>query len=191
MYSATAPGSPGSGEQRFLVVRARARAGTIRCVWNPAFTVREVTMHDGRIRMVSGDGAEIEFERLPDGAHIRRSTSNASGKRDDLVLSGFRAAASAPNASDAPSDTTPAASVKQLPFSRDLGETDYRMSEHSWAEAGEPRAHVEIFADASQLDILVRVRKSPLTFRVANAPDPGLDNEDPDINSDGVQLHLS
>jgi hypothetical protein len=34
------------------------------------------------------------------------------------------------------------------------------------------------------------VRKSPLVFRSPDAPDPALDNEHPDINSDGVQLHL-
>jgi len=36
----------------------------------------------------------------------------------------------------------------------------------------------------------VDVRKSPLHFRAADAADPGLDNEHPDIHSDGVQLHL-
>jgi hypothetical protein len=78
-----------------------------------------------------------------------------------------------------------------LPFARALGEPDYRMSEHQWADAGSPRAHVVIDADEDELEIRVDVRKTPLHFRAANAPDPGLDNEHPDIHSDGVQLHIS
>ena len=64
------------------------------------------------------------------------------------------------------------------------------MSEYRWAAAGKPRARVDIDTDALELEIRVDVQKAPLYFRAAGARDPGLDNESPDINSDGVQLHL-
>jgi hypothetical protein len=65
------------------------------------------------------------------------------------------------------------------------------MSERSWSDADKPRAHVVVSATTTELEVLVSVHKSSLHFRTADAPDPGLDNEHPDINSDGVQLHLS
>ena len=49
---------------------------------------------------------------------------------------------------------------------------------------------MEIESDRTELLVRVEVRKSPLYFRAPDAPDPALDNEHPDINSDGVQLHL-
>ena len=47
-----------------------------------------------------------------------------------------------------------------------------------------------VTANESGLEIRVTVHKSTLHFRAHDAPDPELDNEHPDINSDGVQLHL-
>jgi hypothetical protein len=64
------------------------------------------------------------------------------------------------------------------------------MSEHGWSDAGNPSALVAISADDTTLEIRVTVRKSPLHFRSSDDPDPELDNEHPDIHSDGVQLHL-
>jgi hypothetical protein len=49
---------------------------------------------------------------------------------------------------------------------------------------------VLVTAGESELEILVTVHKTPLHFRAPDAADPGLDNEHPDIHSDGVQLHL-
>jgi hypothetical protein len=49
---------------------------------------------------------------------------------------------------------------------------------------------VRIDARESELEILVSVHKAPLHFRAPDSPNPELDNEHPDIHSDGVQLHL-
>jgi hypothetical protein len=64
------------------------------------------------------------------------------------------------------------------------------MSEHSWSDAGQPNARVTVTADEQALEIRVSVRKASLHFRTYDALDPELDNEHPDIHSDGVQLHL-
>ncbi len=119
---------------------------------------------------------------------VRTSSVGAGAGGGDTVLSGFRDAqldAVVP-AGEADRATSP----HPLPFVRDLGEPEYRMSEHSWSAAGAPRARVSIDANERELEVHVEIRKSPLFFRDADASDPALDNESPDINSDGVQLHL-
>jgi hypothetical protein len=75
-------------------------------------------------------------------------------------------------------------------FVMELGERHYRRSELTWVEAGAPEATLRVAAGRDTLDIEVHVRKSPLVF-APRRPENPLDNEDPDINSDGVQLYLS
>ena len=189
-FSALAPGAPGAGERRFLVVRAHAAAGTIRSVWDPTAAVRDVSVLDGGLRIMFADGAISDYEWRDDGARVR--TTRPDGDPALIVLAGFRqpgafasATGAAPELSAPPTTNAPHA----LPYARELAEPEYRMSEHSWADASEPRARVAIGANATELEIHVRVHKSPLHFRAADAPDPELDNEHPDIHSDGVQLH--
>jgi hypothetical protein len=70
-----------------------------------------------------------------------------------------------------------------------LGENQYRRSEQSWREAGKPTATVSIAAERDAVVVTVDVTKPDLSFaprRGANV----LDNENPDTNSDGVQLHV-
>ncbi|MEP7065419.1 MAG: heparinase II/III family protein [Gemmatimonadota bacterium] len=191
-FSALAPDAPGAGEGRFLLVRTRASAGTIRIVWNPSFVLREVTLRDEELELTHTDGTSLSYRWSERGAHI--DTARPAGEPDRVLLTGFRAPEAHTHDEVSESElATPSPSTLlplSLPFSRDLGETDYRMSEHRWADAGSPRARVEIESDRTELSIRVEVRKAPLHFRAADAEDPALDNEHPDINSDGVQLHL-
>jgi hypothetical protein len=76
------------------------------------------------------------------------------------------------------------------PVSFELGRAAYRASEESWEEAGRPLAVATLRALSDELFVDVDVTKSPVVFRDARAEDPRLDNENPDIHSDGVQLHL-
>jgi hypothetical protein len=71
-----------------------------------------------------------------------------------------------------------------------LGVAHYRRSEQSWDEAGRPQATIAMAATAADLYIDVSVEKQPTAFAPAQAVNP-LDNEHPDINSDGLQLYLS
>lgn len=80
--------------------------------------------------------------------------------------------------------------VEDSPLRFRLGEREYRRSELTWREAGCPRAEVALGAVGERLEIAVRVEKAELCFRPPDAPDPALDNEHPDIHSDGVQLHV-
>lgn len=72
----------------------------------------------------------------------------------------------------------------------DLGEAHWRGTEQSWEEAGSPSARVRIAALAESLALEVDMRKITPFFAAARADNP-LDNEHPDINSDGVQLHIA
>jgi hypothetical protein len=78
-----------------------------------------------------------------------------------------------------------------LPAAFALGERHYRRSEESWANAGRPRADVNVAIDAGQvLRIDVRVEPSACLFVHPGAVNP-LDNEPAAINGDGVQLYVS
>jgi len=186
-FTAMAPGAPGRGEQPFLLVRVSATTCAIRSVWDPTFTLRDVVVNDSGLAFTRLDGTQTVYDWKGDGAYI--DSHNGANTRDRIVLTGFREPEFTP-LPEPPLAQTAQSPPHPLPFSRELGESHYRMSEHSWRDAGSPRAQVVISAGATELEILVRVHKHPLHIRAADAPDPGLDNEHPDINSDGVQLHL-
>jgi hypothetical protein len=71
----------------------------------------------------------------------------------------------------------------------ELGAAHYRRSEEPY-DPNRFRATVEARAAGNALEITVYVRKPELVFRRATDPDPRLDNEPPDIHSDGVQCYL-
>ena len=176
-WSVVAPGAPGAGEQRFVLVRMHAPAGRLRSVWSWSGHVRDVRFADDDVAITNTDGTVARYVWDGAGARVGPPPTVLGGHRDPLPLR------DEPRASRPPS-------VHTLPLARDLAEGDYRASEVSWADAGAPRAHVVVRATDLAVEVQVTVRKSPLCFRPPDAPDPGLDNEHPDIDSDGVQLHL-
>lgn len=70
-----------------------------------------------------------------------------------------------------------------------LGAEHYRRSEERWIDAGAPEATVAVAATPDTVAVEIAVRKSEPTFAPRREVNE-LDNEDSDINSDGVQLHL-
>lgn len=68
-----------------------------------------------------------------------------------------------------------------------LGSAHYRRSEAPYAER-QIRADLAVFAVGAQLGFAVRVHKPALVFR-PEAPAEPLDNEPPQINSDGLQCY--
>ncbi|MCH7777422.1 MAG: hypothetical protein IH878_12915 [Gemmatimonadetes bacterium] len=71
-----------------------------------------------------------------------------------------------------------------------LGRAHYRRSESDYPGEDAFRARVAISAYAHRLYVGVEVRKPRVLFRAADAHDPQLDNETPDIHSDGVQFYV-
>lgn len=202
-WRAVAPGPPGHPERPFLLVRCRGKGGIIVSVWSwrgavtaTSLTGDRVTVHlsgnverhapsgrGWRIDRANGDSIRLAGHRPTPSAEIPVLRPVRPGRRKPLTVD---VGAAADRRDDASLRT--GAGPGLLRF--DLGEIHYRRTEASWTEAGSPRATVMITADHAGLRIEVTVVKTPTYFAPHLAENP-LDNEPPDINSDGVQVHLS
>ena len=190
LWRATAPAAPGLGERRMFVVRTRGMSGTITTVWNWSGHVATVRS-DGEALVVALEDGSVHSHRLEDDEwHV---AFEASGAQSSVALGGRAAAAARderPAAKPPPAEALPVPTAPDAPLLFELGHDAYRQSEDSWAEAGSPGATVRVRVEDDQLAIAIEVRKSPVVFRAPGAVDPRLDNEYPDIHSDGVQLHI-
>lgn len=191
-WRAVGPGPPGSPERPFSIVQVRARQGNITSVWSWGGAVTDVSTHDGAIVVRHGETERHEHARREAGWSV---TLYNGAARSSIDLGGRRA----PSASRAEASRAHvvAEAIQPLriraghaPLVFELGERAYRRSEESWREAGAPRAVVALTATHDYLVIEIAVRKLELVLRAPDAADPQLDNEHPDIHSDGVQLYL-
>ena len=178
-----APGPPGQAAREIVLWQARGRRHRWRTVlsWAPAARVEcttetmAVETHAGRTVIASMEHGCVVV--TPGGAehHLRRAPISAT-PQPGLAESG-------------PSATPAFVLAAGRPFALELGARHYRRSEQPWARAGAPEASLRVAAGAAFVDIEVSVRKADPCFAPPRAANP-LDNEDPDINSDGVQLYL-
>jgi heparinase II/III-like protein len=206
LYRMSGPGAPGKGAHEFLVLRFTTSgqtswvrtlwdwAGGVEMIWlDPKGSVTTIERRDGshdrlRHRWIERRGALHPPRHQWDGYRIERIVGGAKraidlgGMRPEptLMHSGRPVAATALPLS--------LASGQQREFT--LAKNEYRRSEESWEDAGQPSAHVAILCGPEKLVIDVRVQKSgALTFVTDGAINP-YDNEAPDINGDGLQLYL-
>ncbi len=201
-WRAVAPAAPGKGESEFFVLRMHDTHGVLHFVWNWSAALLEVAPLDGGVSVVLSEG--VRHIHAARGDRWEVELVGRDGPRH-ISLGGVRPVVPPPidSADDGravrpDSDDAYAASATRPPTTLVpgiaarfiLGRDSYRTSEESWEEAGRPRADVALTLAGDSLTVDVDVIKSPLAFRAADAADPQLDNEDPDINSDGVQLHL-
>lgn len=202
-WRARAPGAPGKGEREFLLLRMRGTHGTAFLIWNWGAAIELASVIDGGVSVHMAGGAR--HDHRPVGNEWRVEMTSGE-KCQALRLAGVRdvvardarepgrpsgsAATSLEAAFDAVSSTEPIPLGDSSPVTFELGRGSYRISEESWEEAGRPTATVRLLARGGELLVDVDVRKSPVVFRDADAEDPRLDNENPDIHSDGVQIHL-
>jgi hypothetical protein len=189
---ATAPGAPGQGARAFLVVRVVGQTGVISTVWDVRGRVRGVATRDDVLAVALADGAVDEHHPGDRGWRVRRAGGPtlclAGPVTDDAGVEEWPARS-------APASVPRALVVDGAPLVVVIGEGHYRRTEAPWAEADRPRAEVRLAARASALGPVlvaeVQVWKDgPPTFAPARAENE-LDNEHPDINSDGVQLHAA
>lgn len=191
-YRAMAPGAPGRPPGRMYISRAMGREGRLRTVWSWADTVDAVRFTPETVALSLRSG-EVHAHRL-----IRRSWrmrfSVPGGPPREVGLEGWRTLTVTPESTSLQGWGSGAEAPHHMlaagrPFSMELGERHYRRSEQPWANAGAPKAILQVAAGVQLVDIDIRVFKEDPVFaphRSTNA----LDNEDPDINSDGVQLYL-
>ena len=197
-WRALSLGPPGQGPRRFHFVRATARRGAIVTVWDLSSAVSHVTRADAVVTVHLADGSWHEHRGDVDGWHIALT---AGGSRSSIDLGGV--------VKIAPRDSEPeqhrnrqvhviprfhgAASQRANPaglLTFELGEMNYRRSEPTWCEAGSPTARVSLSVVGDRLTIAIDVSKRDVRFAPRCESNP-LDNENPDTNSDGVQLHLA
>jgi hypothetical protein len=193
-WRATAFGAPGSGPARFHFVRAQGARGSIRAMWDVLGVVDAVASTDHGLSVVLRDGTRHEHRSDLASWHVDVRLRDAT---TTMELAG---AAEAPQAPQKPrAHVSPLraplliprldAGERSGPLTFDLAKPHYRRSEPSWEEAGRPTATVSLAVERGDLVIITRVHKRHPHFAPATSWNP-LDNEHPDTNSDGVQLHM-
>ncbi|HEU4630891.1 MAG TPA: heparinase II/III family protein [Gemmatimonadaceae bacterium] len=200
-WRAVAPGAPGRPSAPMHLVRLRGATGVLRTVWSWRGAVCDAWLADGVVHLRLADGGCHAHARAPHGWHVdlavgtARSSVDLAGQVAGAPAAGAPAAgapaAGAPVQPSAQAIAPPAAALSlAVPRRFELGEAQYRRSEPDWREAGAPSATVELSAVDEALVVRVDVRKPALAFVPPGAVNE-MDNERPDINGDGVQLHLA
>jgi hypothetical protein len=186
-------------------------------VWSPRGAVSDVARRNRSTVVTLRDGSRHEHVHSPGGWRVEFV---AAGARSTVDLGGIRPEASTTTRSaPEPARVIPteadveysiyvrapgagSGARSPLPWYADasesararfavleLGEPHYRRSELSWRDAGGPTATAAFAVDGDDFVIEVDVRKTELCFVPAGRANE-LDNEQPDINSDGLQLYV-
>ena len=197
-WNAVAPGPPREHVRSFLVVRANGHRGCITSVWSWTGVVEMTTLDDGVLSLVI-NGKEFRHHPAgdtwrvvgPDGAEVSLEGRRHARANEVGVPSEGRA----PTPTSIPRLAGLVGGVGHLTAGGEglrfsLGEPHYRGTEASWNEAGAPRAAVVVAATERELLVEVMVPNNDPNFAGARNDNP-LDNEHPDVNSDGVQIHLT
>ena len=195
-WRARAPGAPGQPPRRFLLVRAVGQYGCLTSAWSWSGGVE--------LRLSGEDSLDVAVGRQR-FTH-RRSEDSWRVHGPDGVDAVLRGRQAHPRPSEAGSaalarvgEVIPVVRRQDLSIGDltssggglrvELGEAHYRRTEATWKDAGSPKATVVVGATESELLIEVSVIAPEPNF-VAEQSDNPLDNEHPDTNSDGVQLHV-
>lgn len=201
------PGPPNEAPREFFLLRSAGESGAgrfrVAIAWTGA--VSNVASEEDALVVTRRDGTTHSHLRREDKWHI---TVEAPGEKSRTVtltparptrarqrplytppsLMSLMPSIDVPRV--ARIDVEPGDLAASQKSGMRLGLAHYRRSEQSWDEAGRPQATIAIAATASDLYIDISVAKQPVAFAAARAVNP-LDNEHPDINSDGVQLYLA
>lgn len=185
-WRAMAPGPPREPARRFTLLRARGRSGCVTAVWSwrgpvsmtaPANNVFDIRIGSSKI---SHRAAAASWHVTHDGVTV--------------MLEGRRAIEPPPaprRSMEPPPPLVISANARGIPGARfEMARDNYRRTEATWEEAGSPTATIDIGATADELLIEVRVPNTTPNF-APFSDENALDNEHPDVNSDGVQLHLA
>jgi hypothetical protein len=196
VVAATAPGPPGidfaDGKPLRFVVRRAPGSGRWIQLFSPVGVAATVT-EDGREVVVTVADRVTRFHETEDSLLIQ------GGVGPSTVLRARRPAGY-PSRHSVPTPrpvTIPRAS-REPTFENwpdggpafELGAAQYRRSEAGYGERGPFRAIVRVAAFQDALWFRIDVVKAEVWVRPGAAADPALDNESPDIHSDGVQCYV-
>ena len=196
-----APGPPtlalaDMDRREFLVRRAAGAGRWVQLYASPTSRCTRVIVANEVIHIERDDGL-VEVVRLEEG---QAQITDATGKV--VVLRGERRAPPAPGAVEPARVHIRCELLGRPPALLDyfdkvapdtvvlLGRDDYRRSEEEYPGNAKFGARVAVSAHGNRLFVGVQVTKADLQFRAADAPDPKLDNETPDIHSDGIQCYV-
>jgi hypothetical protein len=187
--------APGSRVD-YLIRKARGSGRWIQVFGSSAVAPQSVEVTEEDICVTHRNGCD-SIVLSDEGAVVR------TDERRPLVLRGVRA----PPHREAgrPKKVAPRIAVPRLrrcpsakhwqevvgaEYIHELGADHYRRSERPYVPGTSVRAQAAVCVVESAVVFAVTVVKGDIVFRDENAPDPGLDNERPDIHSDGVQCYL-
>jgi len=199
MAMVTAPGPPSlfmaDGVPTRYLVRTASGSGTwVQVYAHDVGAVSGVEIEGGAVAVTREDGTVDRFTYAEQRMRIR-------SPQGTVTLEGARPAPS-PRPMPMPrrppmvvqcvrlrSIPEPSGEWQELPLVF-LAESHYRRSESAYGDRGPFEAAVGTFHVSDRVGFAVRVVKTDLTFRSSDELDPALDNECPDIHSDGVQFYL-
>lgn len=198
VLTATAPGPPGAdfadGDPRTFLIRRAPGSGRWVQLYSRDLAPRAVIERAGGIVVTGESWGETRFQEADDGLVI----ALPSGAIELAVRESVERPAPHPPAPLRPADVRLARAAAEpsleawpadcVRFS--LGPGHYRRSERAWGDSGGLTADVDVTARARALWFRVAVTKHEIVVRAPDAPDPALDNEAPDIHSDGVQCYV-
>lgn len=173
------------------MLRTSGRAQRILSVYDWSRAVQRIGVEEGELLTVYlSDGTSHEHAVSETGWQIRRF---AQGTRSRIDLGGIvpRKSVSVDDEGFAGASvaTSELVLLEGEPRRFVLGEAHYRRSEQSWRDARKPTADVTLTWTGAELRVEVLVPRSDLTF-VAAATENPWDNENADVNGDGVQLYV-
>jgi len=200
LWSAGTIGPPAGSPHGLVALRQEGRAGrSLRIFATPDAVESVVVDARGVMVQTSGTGAaRWTHQRLDAGWRIERDSTIGEAEAE-IVLRGVRSATAGmpagPRAAREPEVAPVAMNTSNPDASRFaammLGESHYRPTEASWADAGAPTAQVGCVVSVEPATLVfsasVHLNRAPY-FAPAVDENP-LDNEPADINSDGVQFH--
>ena len=205
-WRAIAPGIPGSPAARFHLARWVGTRGCLTTIWDLRGTIRASAQESEGIVVERIDGSRHRHRRTPDGWSVDMEHPDTSRTIELPRARGADGSHRAPRGTNARQgsaspgvpmnggafrhrEAAPPVRIGRSPIRFDLSESHYRRSEVSWAEAGRPRAEVTLSRTTSHLIAEIAVHSHEPVFVPRDAVNE-MDNEHPDINGDGVQLHL-
>ncbi len=211
LVRAWVPGPPGHPPRRRHWVTVHDTGGVLWSVWawpddegtQAVRAVAPAAAADGgeAVTVTTVCGTAATHHPAAHGWHIALA---AGGARSSIDLEGEGAAVAppAPSAADGhDASPGPVVEVPLVPHADEgpvgppagalvveLGEPHYVATEHPWHEAGAPTAHVALAATATHLVVTIQAHTGPAV--PPEAAENRLDNEHPEVNTDGVQWYL-
>jgi hypothetical protein len=202
----SAPGPPADEPQEltFPIAVARGETVTLVACLDLSGTVGEIECAEDDFLVRLADGEVHTHSPTDDGWRIDL------GRGDPVILGGVREDAEipepAPRAQAVERSTRPAAECLRVAAAPLLDGTpagfrteapllldrddQFRRAEEAWEGPDEFSARAYLNTDGESLFLAVEVTAPQPVFRPAGEPDPELENENPDIHGDGLQVYV-